>query len=77
MAQSGGFQFHVEYRLTGLNSNLSEIVNADNYQFVIPAFLMKFYGPDGNLTNPPGPEYIKVYVVDRDIGPVDTWKKPK
>ena len=70
-------QFRVEYRLTGSNRDLSEIVEADNSKLVIPAFLMRFYGPSGTLTNPPGPEYVEVFGVDRDTKPVYTWEMPK
>lgn len=75
-SESSSFLYRIEYRLTGSDTDITEVVKADNSSFVIPAFLMKFYGPSGKLLSPPGPEYIKVFGVDRDVKPVYTWTKP-
>lgn len=75
-SESGSFLFCIKYRLTGSDTDITEIVEADNSSFVIPAFLMRFYNIDGRLTKTPGPEYVKVFGVDRDVKPVYTWTKP-
>ncbi|MBS3065189.1 MAG: hypothetical protein J4451_01680 [DPANN group archaeon] len=73
--ESGGFLYRLEYKLTGLDGELTRIMEADMGRFVIPAFLMEFYGPSGDLSTHPGPEYVKVFGVDRDEEPVYTWRK--
>ena len=51
-------QSYIQYKIFG--EEHLEVVEVDHISLALPAFLMRFYPPSGELGESPGPDWVKV-----------------